>query len=429
MSDERGDEPREPVGHEPQRPPDPDPSVDWQPDPRHADEWRAISREVSKEHRPRREDVYPYLLVRAFSPGDRGQRPLWPPTVCWESPDILLIDATWSGDFDPAQLVVSPVAGRSYRVFVRVWNLGLFPAVGVHVKAWAVNAGFFGGGDPNDPYYQQNLIGGRMVTQLEDRTRPGCRALVELDQPWRIEPNEIGHYCLIASVTCPADHFAGPLDVNAHRHVGQRNLNILAGQANAKELLSRLCDLVPKGFTLELTHGGPAALPLLHALGGGVMPIGDDRHRDIVAPALDEIRMGVNIGSSVHLLTAFSWDGSTVVARSDALDQLVRRTRHGRRAPGGDNGASAHPFAEAGGTRRLLDKLGPERWSEVATVTGAPFAVAVLEAIAQLLDADDFDAASMARGLGGPEGAQHLLRLTVTSPEAELIGGYSLVVG
>jgi hypothetical protein len=36
-----------------------------------------------------------------------------------------------------------------------------------------------------------------------------------------------GHHCLIASVSCPADHFGGPLLVNEHRHVGQRNLRDL----------------------------------------------------------------------------------------------------------------------------------------------------------------------------------------------------------
>ena len=101
---------------------DPDPG--WQPDPDLPRKWREIASSVAKEHRPRREDVYPYLLIRAVV-GDRGARPTWPPKPCWESPDILLIDASYTGEFDPARLVVSPVAGRSYRVFVRIWNLGL----------------------------------------------------------------------------------------------------------------------------------------------------------------------------------------------------------------------------------------------------------------------------------------------------------------
>jgi len=425
---ERGEDPPDPVGNEGERPAGPDPDPDYQPDPGQADEWRAAYHDLSKEHRPRREDVYPFLLIRAFSPGDRGQRPVWPPTVCWESSDILLIDASWTGEFDPSRLVVSPVAGRSYRVFVRVWNLGLLAAIGVHVKAWAVNAGFFGAGNQDDPYYRQHFIGGRMVDQLEDRTRPGCTALVELDQPWHIDANEIGHYCLIASVTCPLDQFHGPLLVNADRHIGQRNVTVLAGQANAKQLYFDVVQLVPETFTLELTHGGPAALPLLQSLTGGMMPVGKERSQDIVVPTLSDIGPGVDIGASVHLLTAFSRDGLTVVARSDVLQRFIRRTRHALGELGTEQEGRGHPFAAAGGTRRLLDKLGPERWADVATVTDAPLAEGMLQATAQLLETGEFDAEEMAQGLGGPEGAQHLLRLTLTSPKGELIGGYSIVV-
>ncbi|WP_024285207.1 hypothetical protein [Cellulomonas sp. KRMCY2] len=426
--EQRGEEPRDPVGHTPDRPADPDPDPGYVPDPGRGDRWREMAGEIGRERRPRRADVYPYLLVRAFSPGDRGQRPVWPPVVCWESPDLLLIDAAYTGPFDQGRLVVSPVAGRTYRVFVRVWNLGLLPAVGVHVQAWAVAAGFFGTGNQNDPYYQQHHIGGAWIPELADRRDPGCVRLVELDAPWRIDPGETGHECLIASVSCPADHFAGPLLVNEHRHVGQRNLTIVGPGQSAAPLITTLAGLVPKGFTLELTHGGPAAVPLLQALSGGFLPIGEKRRpRPIVAPALEEIRGGVDIGASVHLLTAFESEGRTVVARSDALAKVVGRTRYAlRSAP--REGPAVHPFAEPGGTRRLLDTLGPERWGDVGEVTDEPLAYAWVRGLEQLLDARELPGSEMARALGGPDGAQHLLRLTLTSPEGELVGGYSIVV-
>jgi hypothetical protein len=110
-------------------------------------------------------------MIRAFSPGDRGARPTWPPTPCWESPYILLIDASYTGPFDPGRLVGSPVSGRSYRVFVRVFNLGLLEGVGTHVRAWYVEPGFFNG----DPGIEPHPIGGAYV-DLEDRTRPGLSA-------------------------------------------------------------------------------------------------------------------------------------------------------------------------------------------------------------------------------------------------------------
>ena len=201
---QRGEDPPNPVGQTPETPDQPDPDARYVPNPGRAKEWRGWVAEIGKEHRPHREDVYPYLLVRAFSPGDRGQRPIWPPIVCWESPDILLIDASYTGPFDQNRLVLSPVAGRTYRVFVRVWNLGLFPAVGVHVQAWAIAAGFFGTGNQDDPYYRQHHIGGAWIAQLADRQRPDCVTIVELGPPWQIAPGETGHECLIASVSCPA---------------------------------------------------------------------------------------------------------------------------------------------------------------------------------------------------------------------------------
>src|SRR6476659_7207314 len=71
------------------------------------DKLKKVLRDLSgkgDKRRPDREDVLPYLLIRD-APGDRGARPAWTPIPCWESPDILLIDAAYAGDFDPAQCV------------------------------------------------------------------------------------------------------------------------------------------------------------------------------------------------------------------------------------------------------------------------------------------------------------------------------------
>src|SRR6188474_1904351 len=79
----------------------------WQPNDDVRDKAERLIKELGPEHRPHREDVYPYLMIRAHSPGDRGSRPTWPPIPCWESPDLLLIDAAYSGPFTAAQLVAS----------------------------------------------------------------------------------------------------------------------------------------------------------------------------------------------------------------------------------------------------------------------------------------------------------------------------------
>jgi hypothetical protein len=312
--------------------------------------------------------------------------------------------ASQGGPFDPARLVLSPQVGYAYRVFVRVWNLGLFPAVGVLVRAWAVAAGFFGAGNTGEPYYEQHEIGGAWV-DLKDRRDPGCVAVVELDTPWLVESDLEGHSCLLASVGCPADSFDDLLLANQYRHVGQRNLTVLGPDADTEPLVGLLADRTrPRGYTLELTHGGPAAGPLLLALGG----------REVRVPRLEEIRAGVDTGTFVHLLTAFEADGLTVVASSERLARLV-------------DGVDL--FAGPGGTRRLLDQLGRHGWAEVAEVTDVPLAEALPRSLMRLLDVGDLQAATLAERLGGPRDARHLLRFALIPPEGEPTGGYSIVAG
>ncbi len=423
-AEQRGNDPADPVGTDPTRPALPDPDPEWQPDPDRVHVWRGMLGELGKERRPHREDVYPYLLVRALASGDRGRRPTWPPVPCWESPDLLLIDASYSGPFDPARLVMSPTAGRAYRVFVRIWNLGLFPAVGVHVKAWAINPGFFGVGNQNDPYYQQHLIGGAWA-ELADRTRPGCVAVVELDRHWKPDPADVGHHCLIAEVSCPLDRSGGLLLANSDRHVGQRNLEVLAGPAQVLPMLAILGAQVAEGFTLELTHAGPAARGMLLAIGAGSSTKREGRPHAVVLPELDEIRVGVRMSTSVHLLTAFTERGRTVVVASDRL------AKAGKIAPDRDRGGAAvtHPFEQPGATRRLLDRLGPERWGRLGVVTDAPMETALVEGMATVLDLGDLSARGMAERLGGAAGALHALRFSLLDPQGDLVGGYTVVVG
>ena len=423
-AEQRGTDPADPVGSDPKRPPLPEPDPQWQPDPDRVHVWRGMLGELGKERRPHREDVYPYLLIRALASGDRGKRPTWPPVPCWESPDILLIDAGYTGPFDPARLVLSPTAGRAYRVFVRAWNLGLVPAVGVLVKAWAINPGFFGAGNQNDPYYQQHIIGGAWV-ELADRTRPGCVAVVELDRHWKPDPADIGHHCLIAEVSCPLDPSGGPLLANLDRHVGQRNLEVLAGAAQVKPMLSILGAQIAEGFTLELSHAGPAAHGMLQALGAAHPVKREGRARTIVTPELDEIRLGVRMSTSVHLLTAFTEGGRTVVVASDLLAKAGKVIDDRE----GGVGAATHPFEQPGATRRLLDRLGPERWDRLGAVTDAPMEEALVEGVARVLDLGDLSARGMAERLGGARGALHALRFALLDPEGSLVGGYTVVVG
>ncbi|WP_353952035.1 hypothetical protein V6K52_00935 [Knoellia sp. S7-12] len=429
---QRGSDPPGSFGHV--DPPSGDLAPDWSPSGT-PDEAEEFIRKLGRERRPRREDVYPYLLIRASSPGDRGARPTWPPVPCWESPDIGLIDASWSGPYDTSQLVASPTAGRRYRVFVRIWNLGLLPAMGVHVRAWAVNPGFFGG-NPSNPAYQPVLIGGAMV-HLEDRTRPGAMAVVELEHTWDIPQTMTGHECLMATASCPLDTWSGVLDANNDRHVGQRNLTILAGAQSAKEMLFTLGAAVTKAGTLELVHGGAAVVPLLR----GVLGTAKSEFGEVTrlrAPSAKAFRLGVDIGTGRHLLTMFRVEGGWLIADSARAWAVIEKRglvrggghEHGREGAGeGTPGrVAAHPFATPNRSRRLIEKLGPKFYEEIGVVVDGEPSDALLEGLIRLWDLQGLDAVDLARAIAGDKPAAHLLRFSHVDPELEEVGGYSLTL-
>lgn len=414
--EQRGTNPPGSFGHT--DPPSGDLAPGWQPNNGNRDVAQGLIKEIGREHRPRREDVYPYLMIRAYSPGDRGARPTWPGIPCWESPDILLIDAAYTGPFTTSQLVVSPTAGRRYRVFVRVWNLGLLPAIGVHVRAWYVNPGFFGG-DPNNPAYQPVMIGGAMVN-LDDRTRPGAAQVVELDQTWDIPAGLTGHECLMASATCPLDQWGGALDANHDRHVGQRNLTILAGTDDAKQLLFTLGELVTRTGTLELRHGGAAVLPMLRGVVGRAK--GEIRTARLREPPLKTLRQGVTIGDTQHLLTMFRTEKGWLVADSARLWKVALELGIAKDDP------ERHPFATPLGTRRVIERIGLDRSQGFGVLIEGHPGEALVEGIARLWQLDGLDARGLAVALAGGTRYAHLLRFAHTEPEREESGGYSLVV-
>ena len=429
--EQRGDSPPGSIGGS--KRPDGDLTPGWTPDGAGeiARQLHGELLDLGKERRPHREDVYPYLLIRAYSPGDRGARPAWPPRPSWESPDIALIDAAYTGPFDPSRLVVSPTAGRRYRVFVRIWNLGLLPAVGVHVRAWFVNPGFFGG-NPSNPAYQPVLIGGAMVN-LEDRTRPGATAVVELDRTWDIPLTLTGHECLMASVSCPLDPWSGVLDANHDRHVGQRNLEILAGTANAMPIIGTLGALVTKAGTLEITHGMGAVTALVRGVMGTTKTEAGTAAR-LRAPAAKAVTLGVAAGTGRHLATMFATDRGWLVADSARVWKaalefgLVKPSR----MP-----SARHPFAKPGMTRRFIEKLGPDRYEQVGVVLVTDADQALIQGLQEIWGLREGSAGALAEALtGGVAGAgvqskgraAHLLRFAHHDPEVDETGGYSLVV-
>jgi hypothetical protein len=368
---QRGEDPKGSVGA-------PRPKIDdaedpnWQPDPHAADAWKGFIREYGREHRPNREDVLPYLLIRAFTPGDRAVRPIWPPRPSWLSPDIHLIDDSWTGPFQADQVVWSPTAGRSYRMFVHIWNLGLLPAAGVHVRAWHVAPGFFSG----QPGYTPQLIGGAFL-DLAPRTAPGAHGLAEVIPAWRIPTSLTGHECLLASVECPADRWNGVLDANADRHVGQRNLTILKPATSAAPLLRQLGEALGPGEFLEVTVAS----------------------EDLKGT----IQYGVPVKGGQHLLVAGNWDGKRLILPTVRLAKLLGGKLPDLSVPG----TAAAVFAET--WRQFEARLLPEGLDS---------------AFGQVIDTRELMVANVVRALGG-RGA-HTLHLSTFSSERAPLGGYSI---
>lgn len=425
-AEERGDDPAGSFGHTELPSGDLDP--DWLPSDDVKNATEGLIKKIGGERRPRREDVYPYLLIRAYSPGDRAVRPTWPSIPCWESPDIVLMDAANTGPFSLSQLVASPTAGRRYRVFVRIWNLGLFPAVGVHVRAWYVDPGFFGG-DPTNPAYQPQPIGMVVVPQLDERTKPGAMQVVELGTTWDIPATLTGHECLMATVSCPLDEWRGTLDANHDHHVGQRNLTILAGTDNAKELLFALGQRVTKTGTLELRHGGAAVTALLKGVLGTTKTEFGTAAR-LRAPSAKQLRHGVPTETGQHLVTMLWTDAGWLVADSARVWELavelgvVRPRSRGR----GEPGKGQHPFEAPLGTRRVIEKIGLDRAKELGVIVDTDPGEALLAGVGRLWDLNGLDAQDITGALteGGP--FAHLLRFSHTEPDGGDSGGYSVTV-
>jgi hypothetical protein len=269
------------------------------------------------------------------------------------------------------------------------------------------------------------LIGGAMV-HLEDRTRPGAMQVVELDRTWDIPTTLTGHECLMASASCPADQWNGALDANHDRHVGQRNLTILAGPTSAKSLLFGLGAMVTTAGTLELIHGGPAVTPVLRALAGrGKTEFGT--LGAIGAPTAKSLRLGVPIGSGQqHLLTMFRTQKGWLVA--DSAKVLAAGLEFGIIDKRMLVRGRAHPFATPLTTRRVIEKLGVEHADLVGILTDLEPGQALVEGLVMLWGLGDLGGADLAHALAEGKPAAHLLRFAHHDGERRESGGYSLVV-
>ncbi len=180
-------------------------------------------------------------------------------------------------------------------------------------------------------------------------------------------------------MSCPLDPWSGVLDANHDRHVGQRNLTILAGAADLKPLLLTLGQLVTKNGTLEITHGRGAAIPLVRAALGRTKTEFGTAAR-MRAPAAKAMRHGVAVGTGHHLLTMYLTDRGWLVA--DSARVWAAGVEFGIVARG--RAPRQHPFATPLGTRRVIEKTGLERAEMFGVVIDGDPADALLKGMRAL---------------------------------------------
>ncbi len=176
--------------------------------------------------------VTPFLLIR-YGPTDLGARPIPAGTAYWASPDV------WVESSDPYG---NAVAGEPNTLHARIFNLGAFQAAPVQVDFYWANPAL-GLGPAN-----MNHIGTEWVEV------PSLGSVdVACTTPWIPVMVNNGHECAMVNCSCwISDPILYPFQPTLDRHVGQRNLNVVAGKAGMKLL-----------YTLQVTNVFPIEMPVL----------------------------------------------------------------------------------------------------------------------------------------------------------------------
>src|SRR5437879_4047691 len=158
---------------------------------------------IFERRRFRQDLLLPYLLIRAF-PGDHGIRPIPQQRSASESPDIVVVPGA------PAEMAglegqhptAAPAVGQPHVVFVRLWNLGLLPAIGVTLSVSETHTIMSQG---NWIWTPPVLLGQRFL-DLPDCYSPACHAAFKLENPWVPQvfgPLQSNYWAsLIANVSC-----------------------------------------------------------------------------------------------------------------------------------------------------------------------------------------------------------------------------------
>lgn len=182
---------------------------------------------------PRKDLYLPFLFMRAF-PGDFGGRPVDGPF--WESPDIFIVPSV-----DPSVAPAVPatfgdvaLANQPNTLYAHVWNLGQAGAAEVIVEFYWC-----------DPSLGVNLASTHLIAQTTISLGPKgsghAHAVVKCPVAWTPTFLNGGHECLLVRVWDNTADLPGlpMLDARVNRHVGQRNIHVVApgGAAMFRSLL------------------------------------------------------------------------------------------------------------------------------------------------------------------------------------------------
>jgi len=236
---------------------------------------------------PRKDLPMPFLFLRA-NPGDTGTRPAV--GAFWESPDVLLLAGVHPTGAPPIppQLGQTALAGQPNTVYAHVWNFGHRGAYDVVVEFYWCNPTL--GFNPNSAH----LIG-RGYTHLGARGSGHAHHVVKCPEPWIPTFVNGGHECLlIRAWDNVGDLLTTPeWDAAANRHIGQRNVHVVAaadaGSLAAQPLKITVGALFGEPATVRVQREHPANVPWLQLRTGvrGGFP----------APAPATGTLGLGLGS------------------------------------------------------------------------------------------------------------------------------------
>jgi hypothetical protein len=232
----------------------------------------------------------PFLFFRA-NPGDTGTRPAV--GAFWESPDVYLLADVHPSAAPPIppELGQTALAGKPNTVYAHVWNFGRAAAHDIVVEFYWCNPTL--GFNANSAH----LIG-RAHGHLGARGSGQTHHVVKCPEPWIPAFVNGGHECLLVRAwDNVGDLMTTPeWDAAVNRHIGQRNVHVVAAADAASLADASLTIAVGPLFgapaTVAVQREHPANVPWLQLHTGvrGKFPA--------PAPATGTVGLGVAGGAA-----------------------------------------------------------------------------------------------------------------------------------